>query len=72
MIVGGYLAVGVIIGILFVTFGAPRLDYAAEKSPFQFRLIILPGVIGLWPLMLIRLLSFRKINAPTDGSGDAK
>jgi len=69
MVVGGYLGMGIIFGILFVIFGAPRIDYAAEKTRFSFRLIIIPGVAFLWPIMLIRLLSFRKINAPVEDVG---
>ncbi len=64
--VAGYLSIGLITGILFVLFGVGRIDHAAHGANARFRLIILPGFIGLWPIMIIRLLSLRKINKPTD------
>ncbi|MGF1456837.1 MAG: hypothetical protein ACFB6R_15830 [Alphaproteobacteria bacterium] len=64
--VGAYFGVGLVIGLGFVFFGAHRLDHAAEGSGPLFRLIILPGAVGLWPAILVRIFSFRKINAPTE------
>ncbi len=70
--VGAYLAIGVLVGLAYAFFAVARIDHAAEGASWRFRLIILPGVIGLWPIMLIRFLSFRKINAPIESnSGDA-
>ena len=66
LIVGVYLAIGLVCGLLFVFWGAARIDHAAEGAGLFFHLIILPGVAGLWPLMVIRLLSMRKINAPIE------
>ena len=66
---GVYLAIGGVFGLVFVAFGAPRLDHAATGSGLLFRLLILPGAVGLWPAMLLRALSFRKINAPNADAG---
>ncbi|MEO0400147.1 MAG: hypothetical protein AAF224_12085 [Pseudomonadota bacterium] len=66
MTAGAYLAIGGVVGVPFILFGAPRLDHAARGSGLFFRLAILPGVIGLWPAIIVRALSFRKINAPID------
>jgi hypothetical protein len=52
-----YAAAGVVFGIAFVTFGIHRVDPLAKGSSFGFRLIILPGVAALWPLMLMRWLA---------------
>lgn len=56
---GVYLALGLIVGLIFVFGGAGRIDPAAKGKglPFRVRLMILPGLIGLWPLMLIKLFA---------------
>lgn len=68
--VGLYLAVGAVIGLFFAVWGAERIDHAATGANLWFRLLVIPGVAGLWPVMLIRLLSGRRINAPTEGGAD--
>ncbi len=65
--IGLYFGVGLIFGLGFVFLGVQRIDHAADGTGVLFRLIILPGVIALWPFMIGRLLSFRKINAPIAG-----
>jgi hypothetical protein len=52
-----YAAAGVIFAILFLLFGITRIDNGAKGTGLGFRLLILPGLIALWPLMLIRWLS---------------
>lgn len=51
-----YAAVGLGFAVLFVTVGVHRLDHQAEGAGAGFRLIILPGVAALWPLLLARWL----------------
>lgn len=46
-----YLGLGLLFALVFVSFGAERIDPAAARMPLQARLIILPGVALLWPLM---------------------
>ena len=69
MIAGAYLAVGAVVG-LAVVFGAARLDHAADGANLFFRMTIFPGAVALWPFMIGRFLSFRKINAPIPGRED--
>jgi hypothetical protein len=40
----------------FVIFGIHRVDPVAEHSTIGFRLIVIPGVAALWPLLLTRWL----------------
>lgn len=50
-----YIALGVVWGVYFVIKGISRVDAVTAdraKAGWGFRLIILPGVIGLWPLTL--------------------
>ena len=48
----GYLAIGLLVGIGFVLRGVNRVDPVAADSPWFFRLVILPGCVGLWPVVL--------------------
>lgn len=54
---GLYLLAGLVFGLVFVTFLVKRFDAnAGEAAPIQFRLLILPGVIALWPLLALLML----------------
>ncbi|MEM7662252.1 MAG: hypothetical protein AAF292_08370 [Pseudomonadota bacterium] len=48
---GVYFGLGFLLAIAFVTFGVSKIDPAAIGMPLKARLIILPGVMLLWPLM---------------------
>lgn len=57
--VGGveiYLLLGLIFAVPFVLFLVGRLDPAARGSSWGFRVIVIPGVTLLWPLLLWRLV----------------
>jgi len=56
---GIYAAIGVLVGLIYVFGGAGRIDPAAKGKglPFRVRLMILPGIAGLWPVMLTKLLT---------------
>lgn len=49
-----HLAAGVLFAGPFVGFGVARIDPHAARASWGFRLIILPGVILLWPLLAHR------------------
>ncbi len=49
-----YAAFGTLFGIFFVWRGVNRIDVAAQGAPLSFRLLILPGVIALWPILAFR------------------
>lgn len=52
-----YAASGFAFAIAFVFYGVERIDPAAKGTPLMFRLLIFPGVVALWPLLLKRWLS---------------
>jgi len=54
IILGLYLLVGLLFAVPFVLRGVNRIDPVARKGTWGFRLIILPGVVALWPLLLNR------------------
>ena len=49
-----YAAIGALFAIAFVARGISRVDKQAAGASLSFRLIILPGVTALWPVMLHR------------------
>jgi hypothetical protein len=49
-----YAAVGLFFAVPFLWKGVATLDPAAGGSRLGFRLIILPGVVALWPLLAWR------------------
>jgi hypothetical protein len=51
-----YLGIGVLFGVPFVARLVNQMDPAAAAGTWGFRLLILPGVIALWPLVLLRLV----------------
>lgn len=62
----GYFGIGAVVAVLFLAFGVSRIDAAAKgASPF-FRPIIFLGCVTLWPYIILRLASLKKINLPTE------
>jgi hypothetical protein len=57
---GAYTALGLLFAALFVARGIERVDPGARGSGWGFRLIVLPGVGALWPLLLGRWLRGEK------------
>ena len=51
---GLYALVGLLFALPFLSRGVGRVDPAAAESGWGFRLIILPGVVALWPLLALR------------------
>ena len=45
--------VGALVALVFVTVGVDRID-ADARGAYVFRLLIVPGVVLLWPLVLWR------------------
>lgn len=48
---GLYFGVGLLFALAFVTLGVSKIDPTAKGMALKARLIILPGVMLLWPLM---------------------
>ncbi len=54
-----YLVLGAAFAVPFVIWGVGRIDPAAKTGTPGFKILIVPGVAALWPLLLMRLLSGR-------------
>jgi hypothetical protein len=46
-----YGALGIVFAAPFVLVGANRIDAAARGASWGFRLIVVPGVVALWPVL---------------------
>ena len=51
-VAGLYLAGGVAFAFAFFALGLRRVDEAAANGRLGFKLLILPGVVAIWPLLL--------------------
>ena len=49
-----YLAMGLLFVIPFLWKGITKVDEGALKSTFGFKIIIIPGVVVFWPVLLKR------------------
>ena len=54
-----YPAIGLVFACAFLTVGISRVDPVSKGSGIGFRLIILPGVVALWPVLLTRWIRGR-------------
>jgi hypothetical protein len=55
-----YVVLGLLFAAPFVARGIERVDPAARGAGLGFRLIVLPGVAALWPLLFVRWLRSRR------------
>ncbi|MBK8198904.1 MAG: hypothetical protein IPK75_11070 [Acidobacteria bacterium] len=53
----GYLGIGLAIGAGVILFGMKRLT--AAEVPGRVRLLVLPGMAALWPVILLRLIGVK-------------
>lgn len=52
-----YAGAGAIFALVFVIFGLQRIDSQAAGAGWGFRLLVFPGSIAFWPLLLRRWVS---------------
>ncbi len=63
---GAYFAIGIVVAILFLVLGVARIDEAAKGASPLFRPMIFLGCVALWPFVILRTLSMKKINKPIE------
>jgi hypothetical protein len=54
ILLGAYLALGLVLAIPFVLIGIKHIDPHAVKGSWGFRVLIVPGTMALWPWLLRR------------------
>lgn len=55
----GYLGIGLCVALSTLLFGLRKLEPAAAAMPLRVRLLILPGLTALWPLIIARIFGLR-------------
>ncbi len=55
-----YLAIGFLFAIWFVATGVNRLDENMRHSPWQVRLLLIPGSVALWVVLLKKWMNAAK------------
>jgi hypothetical protein len=72
-VAGLYAGAGLLFAVPFLLRGVERIDPAARGATPGFRLIVLPGVVALWPILLRRWIAGapppRERNAHRDAAG---
>lgn len=56
LVLAAYVAFGLVFAVAFVTAGVQRIDAEARGAGAGFRLLIFPGSVAFWPLLLRRWL----------------
>jgi hypothetical protein len=55
-VAGFYLAIGLVVALYLLIRGLSRLDPAAMGATRGFRVLVFPGLVALWPLLLRKWL----------------
>lgn len=50
-----YILIGMLFAIYFFFKGAFLIDNLITESKWTMRLLLLPGAIGLWPILLLKI-----------------
>ncbi len=64
-LLGFYLLIGFIFGVIFAFAGAKHIDPSAASGAWGFKLLIIPGCAIFWPYLLKRWIGK---SAPPDES----
>ena len=51
-----YLLIGFLFAIAFAVKGVQKIDPVAAESNWKFRLLIIPGSMAFWPMLLKKWL----------------
>lgn len=57
-----YLLAGFVFAFFFLIKGIEKVDTAAHGSGWGFRLIILPGTIAFWPVLLKKWIKLKPVS----------
>ncbi len=56
-LLGLYFGIGLLFGLYFFFKGAFQLDELISESKWTVRLLVVPGAIGLWPILLLKIIN---------------
>jgi len=52
MAVGVYFAIGLLVALAMVLGAIKKIDPLADAAPWHVKLLLIPGLAALWPLVL--------------------
>ena len=58
-----YVVIGVLFSVYFFLKGAGQLDELIADSSWKVRLLLIPGAIGLWPVLLVKILRKKRLRS---------
>lgn len=58
---GIYFFIGILFGLYFIFSSAPKIDPLLASSKKMVRLLLMPGVVITWPILLIKLFKHKPI-----------
>ena len=61
LILGIYIAIGLLFAIFFVFVGGTKIDPLLKDSKKRVRIILLPGIVAIWPFLAGKLFKSKKI-----------
>jgi len=61
-IVGVYISCGILFAVPFVIKGVTKVDEGTHGTNLGFRIVIIPGTIVFWPLLLSKWIKRTKQN----------
>lgn len=64
---GAYVLIGVVVAVLFFTRWLKDFDPSAKDGSGGFRVLVTPGIIALWPLIVMKVFMIGK-RAEGDGA----
>ena len=59
-VLGIYILAGILFGLYFIFGGAVKLDPLMGDSKKRVRLLLMPGCIAVWPLLLRRMIKAKQ------------
>ena len=51
-----YMVLGLVFSIYFYLKGAAKIDDGTKDAPWHFKVIIFPGVVLFWSILLLKLV----------------
>ena len=52
-----YAAAGLLFALVYLIFALRRVDPGAAESPLRVKILIVPGIVALWPFLLLQWLA---------------
>jgi hypothetical protein len=56
LVIGAYLGIGLAISVVSVLIFMRRIEPSGAPLPIKVRILLLPGMIALWPVIVMRIL----------------